>query len=70
MMGASSIASGFPIAIVAAVVAGSKRPRRSDMANIGAFKKVDGKFQGGHPGSRSSSFRFRGGTTLLIFTEN
>jgi uncharacterized protein (DUF736 family) len=44
--GASSIASGFPIAIEAAVVAGSIQPRRSDMANIGSFKKVGGDFQG------------------------
>src|SRR6202035_5664773 len=44
--GASSIASGFPIAIEAAAVAGSKQPRRSDMANIGSFKKVGGEFQG------------------------
>jgi uncharacterized protein (DUF736 family) len=43
---ASSIASGFPIAIEAAVVAGSKQPRRSDMASIGSFKKVGGEFQG------------------------
>ena len=44
--GASSIASGLPIAIEAAVVAGSKQPRRSDMANIGSFKKVGSEFQG------------------------
>jgi uncharacterized protein (DUF736 family) len=44
--GASSIASGFPIAIEAAVVAGSKQPRRSDMANIGSFKKSGNEFQG------------------------
>src|SRR5262249_13332138 len=44
--GASSIASGFPIAIEAAAVAGSKQPRRSDMASIGSFKKVGGEFQG------------------------
>src|SRR5215469_8198013 len=44
--GASSIASGLSIAIEAAVVAGSKQPRRSDMANIGSFKKVGNEFQG------------------------
>jgi uncharacterized protein (DUF736 family) len=45
--GASSIAFGFPIAIEAAVVAGSKQLRRSDMANIGSFKKVgSSEFQG------------------------
>jgi uncharacterized protein (DUF736 family) len=44
--GASSIAAGFPIAIEAAAVAGSKQPRRSDMANIGSFKKSGGEFQG------------------------
>src|ERR1700742_2551304 len=44
--GASSIASGLQIAIEAAVVAGSKHPRRSDMANIGSFKKSAGEFQG------------------------
>jgi uncharacterized protein (DUF736 family) len=44
--GASSIASGLQIAIEAAVVAGSKQPRRSDMANIGSFKKVGNEFQG------------------------
>jgi hypothetical protein len=43
---ASSIASGFPIAIEAAVVAGSKQLRRSDMANIGSFKKSNSEFQG------------------------
>jgi uncharacterized protein (DUF736 family) len=45
-MGASSIAFGFPIAIEAAVVAGSKQLRRSDMANIGSFKKSGSEFQG------------------------
>ena len=44
--GASSIAFGFPIAIEAAVVAGSKQLRRSDMANIGSFKKSGSEFQG------------------------
>ena len=44
--GASSIASGLQIAIEAAVVAGSKQPRRSDMANIGSFKKSGSEFQG------------------------
>jgi uncharacterized protein (DUF736 family) len=44
--GASSIASGWSIAIEAAVVAGSKQLRRSDMANIGSFKKVGSDFQG------------------------
>jgi hypothetical protein len=44
--GASSIASGLQIAIEAAVVAGSKPPRRSDMANIGSFKKSGSEFQG------------------------
>src|ERR1700730_14403718 len=28
------------------MVAGSKQPRRNDMANIGSFKKVGGEFQG------------------------
>jgi uncharacterized protein (DUF736 family) len=41
-----AIAPGSPIAIEAAVVAGSKQPRRSDMANIGSFKKVGGELQG------------------------
>src|SRR3984957_3822699 len=45
-MGASSIAFGSPIAIEAAVVAGSKQQRRSDMASIGSFKKSGGEFQG------------------------
>ena len=44
--GVSSTASGFPIAIEAAVVAGSKQPGRSDMASIGSFKKVGGEFPG------------------------
>ena len=35
-----------PIAIEAAVVAGSKQLRRSDMANIGSFKKSGSEFQG------------------------
>src|SRR5580698_2596585 len=43
---ASSIASGLEIAIEAAAVAGSKQPRRSDMANIGSFKKSGSEFQG------------------------
>jgi hypothetical protein len=37
---ASSSAPGLPIAIEAAMVAGSKQTRRSDVANIGSFKKV------------------------------
>jgi len=45
-VGAASIACGFPIAIEAAAVAGSKQPRRSDMANIGSFKKSGSEFQG------------------------
>src|SRR3954471_18914230 len=44
--GASPIVSGLQIAIEAAVVAGSKHNRRSDMANIGSFKKVGNDFQG------------------------
>ena len=44
--GAASIALGFQIAIEAAVVAGSETARRSDMANIGSFKKVGQEFQG------------------------
>jgi hypothetical protein len=44
--GASSIAFGLPITIEAAVVAGSKQLRRSDMANIGSFKKSGSEFQG------------------------
>jgi uncharacterized protein (DUF736 family) len=44
--GASSIASGLQIAIEAAVVAGLKQPRRSEMANIGSFKKSGSEFQG------------------------
>jgi|APCry1669193181_1035450.scaffolds.fasta_scaffold01314_11 uncharacterized protein (DUF736 family) len=44
--GASSIAFGLQIAIEAAVVAGSKNIRRSDMANIGSFKKSGSEFQG------------------------
>jgi uncharacterized protein (DUF736 family) len=43
---ASSIASGLPIAIEAAVVAGSRTARRSDMANIGSFKKSGSELQG------------------------
>ena len=45
-MGAASIAFGFQIAIEAAVVAGSETARRSDMANIGSFKKSGQEFQG------------------------
>src|SRR6266566_4055664 len=45
-VGAASIAFGFQIAIEAAVVAGSKTARRSDMANIGSFKKSGQEFQG------------------------
>jgi uncharacterized protein (DUF736 family) len=44
--GASSIVPGLPIAIEAAVVAGSETARRSDMASIGSFKKVGNEFQG------------------------
>ena len=44
--GASSIVFGLSIAIEAAAVAGSKTARRSDMANIGSFKKVGNEFQG------------------------
>jgi uncharacterized protein (DUF736 family) len=44
--GAASIAFGFQIAIEAAVLAGSKTARRSDMANIGSFKKSGQEFQG------------------------
>jgi uncharacterized protein (DUF736 family) len=44
--GAASIAFGLQIAIEAAVVAGSKTARRSDMANIGSFKKSGQEFQG------------------------
>src|SRR5690242_21170990 len=44
--GASSIVLGLSIAIEAAVVAGPKQPRRSDMANIGSFKKVGSEYQG------------------------
>src|ERR1700680_4404609 len=44
--GAASIGFGFQIAIEAAVVAGSKTARRSDMANIGSFKKSGQEFQG------------------------
>jgi len=44
--GASPIVLGLSIAIEAAVVAGSKHNRRSDMANIGSFKKVGDDFQG------------------------
>ncbi|MDE2578590.1 MAG: DUF736 domain-containing protein, partial [Hyphomicrobiales bacterium] len=45
-VGAASIAFGLSIAIEAAVVAGSKQSRRSDMATIGSFKKVGNEFQG------------------------
>jgi len=44
--GAAAIAFGLSIAIEAAVVAGSKQSRRSDMATIGSFKKVGNEFQG------------------------
>jgi uncharacterized protein (DUF736 family) len=44
--GAASIAFGFQIAIEAAVVAGSETARRSDMANIGSFKKSGQELQG------------------------
>ncbi|HWX28058.1 MAG TPA: DUF736 domain-containing protein, partial [Steroidobacteraceae bacterium] len=46
LAGASPIVLGLPIAIEAAVVAGSKHNRRSDMATIGSFKKVGNDFQG------------------------
>jgi uncharacterized protein (DUF736 family) len=46
LRGAASIAFGFQIAIEAVVVAGSKTARRSDMANIGSFKKSGQEFQG------------------------
>jgi hypothetical protein len=45
-VGASSIAFGLETAIEAAVVAGSKQLRSSDMANIGSFKKSGQEFQG------------------------
>src|SRR5216683_336683 len=44
--GAASIAFGFQIAIETAVVAGSKTARRSEMANIGSFKKSGQEYQG------------------------
>jgi uncharacterized protein (DUF736 family) len=45
--GAASIAFGFQIAIEAAVVAElENKLRRSDMANIGSFKKSGQEFQG------------------------
>jgi uncharacterized protein (DUF736 family) len=44
--GASSIVPGLSIAIEAAVVAGSKTARRSDMATIGSLKKVGSELQG------------------------
>jgi len=44
--GASSIAFGLTIAIEAVVVAGSQTARRSDMANIGSFKKSGQEFVG------------------------
>jgi len=44
--GAAPIAFGFQIAIEAVVVAGSTTSRRSDMANIGTFKKSGQEFQG------------------------
>jgi uncharacterized protein (DUF736 family) len=44
--GASPIVLALEIAIEAAVVAGSKHNWRSDMANIGSFKKVGNDFQG------------------------
>jgi hypothetical protein len=45
-MGASSIAFGLRIAIEAAMVAVPNSQRRSDMANIGTFKKSGQEFQG------------------------
>src|SRR6202012_846611 len=44
--GASSIVPGSSIAIEVAGVAGSKTARRSDMDNIGSYKKVGSDFQG------------------------
>jgi uncharacterized protein (DUF736 family) len=44
--GAAPLAFGFQIAIEAVVVAGSTTARRSDMANIGTFKKSGQEFQG------------------------
>jgi uncharacterized protein (DUF736 family) len=44
--GAAAIAFGLQIAIEAAMVAGSNSTRRSDMANIGTFKKSGHEFQG------------------------
>src|SRR5258707_15685414 len=44
--GASSIACGLTIAIEAAMVAGSKQPRRNEMATIGTFKKSGNELQG------------------------
>ena len=44
--GASSIALGLQIAIEAAMVAELEQQRRSDMANIGTFKKSGHEFQG------------------------
>src|ERR1700722_16530194 len=44
--GAAALAFGFQIAVEAAVVAGSETARRSDMANIGSFKKSGQEFQG------------------------
>jgi uncharacterized protein (DUF736 family) len=41
-----SIVPGLPIAIEAAMVAGSKPARRRDMATIGSFKKVGNELQG------------------------
>lgn len=43
----ASIASGLPIVIKAALVAGSKQPSRSIMANIGSFRKSGNELQGG-----------------------
>jgi uncharacterized protein (DUF736 family) len=44
--GASAIAFGPQIAIEAAMVAGFEQQRRSDMANIGTFKKSGHELQG------------------------
>jgi uncharacterized protein (DUF736 family) len=44
--GASAIAFGLQIAIEAAMVAELEQQRRSDMANIGTFKKSGHEFQG------------------------
>jgi uncharacterized protein (DUF736 family) len=45
-VGAAATAFGFQIATAAAVVAELETARRSDMANIGSFKKSSQEFQG------------------------